>query len=242
MVSKQNKALTPIKHLMGSSAYCKEGQFLSIDEEYNYLKSERDLHEVGSAIISKISKLKFDQLFKMCLVFAITRLRHVTTQDCLPDILSLGYFNVNNSESSRRLCFWSAEVIPDDIEQARQWAFDYVQHMVTAEEAERFQEEIKGQFASSPAFDNSTSRYGNFMFSFALSDLLEAYQPQHCQNGEPQLRVLGTEMYTQEIAHIVVVHSPDTDLYHDLPRVETVPSTAESLPFIYRPESVQTVL
>ncbi|CAH2299150.1 Hypothetical predicted protein [Pelobates cultripes] len=238
MASNGDLDLTEIRGLRGSPGYFKKGKLLSIDEVSACLEFKEHLNDARENMKFYISNVKTDQFFKLNIEFPITKLRHVTTEDCMRCIVQEQYIGIGNNikpEPLKDLSCWSAEFPPKE-ELPYEQAFEKVQRIVPTWDAEPFQEEIKDQFASSPAFDNSSSRYGNFVFSFPLSDLLKAYKSQHCQNGDPQLKVLGTAMYSQEIAHMVIVHSPDTDRYDKLPMVQTVSSTAESLPFFYRKE------
>ncbi|CAH2299152.1 Hypothetical predicted protein [Pelobates cultripes] len=255
MAVSMNMDLIPMIGFYGADGYFKTGQILTIGEVKMCLESRRDLHDSGDRMKRYIQKTQYNEFFKIKIDFPISKLHHVTDEFGLRVIMHSGYFTGSESEQIellQHLSFWSVEIHPENSERARQQAYETVKQMVTAQEAEYFQEQIKGQYANSPAFDNTTSRYGNFVFSFPLSDLLEAYKSQHCQNVDPQLRVLGTQMYRQEIAHIIVVHSPGIDLYDDFPMVQTVPSTDKSLPFVYwrkedgelcwRPESTSTKL
>ncbi|XP_053306007.1 uncharacterized protein LOC128468342 [Spea bombifrons] len=203
---------------------------------------------------SIISKVKSHLLLKLNITLPIRRLRHVTTETGVIGIIRTEAFKKSPRESEvfRDLSFWSAEVLSGDTERARQEAYEKVRHLVAPEMAAGFQEDIKEQFANSLAFDNSSSRYGNFVFSFPLSDLPDAYKDQHCRGGEPQLRVLGTAMYRREIAHAVVIHSPETDRYNDFPLVPVLSRHSEPFPFVYQrdgdvgmwwtPESTSTTI
>ncbi|KAK3540967.1 hypothetical protein QTP86_007694 [Hemibagrus guttatus] len=61
------------------------------------------------------------------------------------------------------------------------------------------------EFATSPAFQPE-SRYGNFRFTFQLTELLKEYSKQFCSRTSPTLRVLDTKIFKQEIVYSVLVH------------------------------------
>ncbi|CAN2390405.1 hypothetical protein PRIEUP_LOCUS441 [Pristimantis euphronides] len=178
-------------------------------------------------MLENIKNVRSDGFLGIRHEFPVSALQHVTCQTEAHKILRSKSFKGRKHERSEfcNLSFWSADVSSDDIEKARHQAYDTMRMVVKAEDLETFQEEMKEQFANSPAFDKSASRYGNFKFSFPLSFLLCRYKTQHCEGEEPQLRILGTDIYKQEIAHYVVVHSPSTKIFNDLPKVSTTPNT-----------------
>ncbi|KAM8939616.1 uncharacterized protein RCH25_053316 [Pelodytes ibericus] len=209
--------------------YSKTAEFLSMDEIYDRLnvrEKRRKLHEVGKTMTVNIERANGNQFLNMGITtIPIKRLRHVTTFDPLSQIL-----HTESLLGLGNLLFWSAEICEDDINTARQLALEKVQSM---EETQVSLDDIEKQIGNSPAFDNSASRYGNFVFSFPLSEILSEYKEQHCGGAEPHIRMLRTDMYKQEIAHTVVIHSPDIDLYNESPLVPTLPGHGESPPFVY---------
>ncbi|RXN09767.1 hypothetical protein ROHU_029470 [Labeo rohita] len=92
-------------------------------------------------------------------------------------------------------------------------------------EAERAaQSPFLSTFTTSPAF-SETSRYGNFRFTFPLTELMEAYKNQKCDGQEPVLRVFGTRLFKQEIEYVVLVHSPQSDeQFRDIPLLTSTSS------------------
>ncbi|KAI4903729.1 hypothetical protein NFI96_021720 [Prochilodus magdalenae] len=77
------------------------------------------------------------------------------------------------------------------------------------------------EFTTSPAFQRDTSRYGDYRFTFPLTELMELYKEQNCGGKEPVLRVFKTMFYLQEIVYAVLVHSPqDNKEFGDYPLLE----------------------
>lgn len=74
------------------------------------------------------------------------------------------------------------------------------------------------QFSTSPAFQTE-SRYGNFRFTFPLTELLKQYSKQFCYSTSPILRVLDTKLYKQEIVYSVLVHPFYIMHYRKYPRL-----------------------
>ncbi|XP_047664418.1 uncharacterized protein LOC125140217 [Tachysurus fulvidraco] len=81
------------------------------------------------------------------------------------------------------------------------------------------------EFATSPAFQTD-SLYGNFRFTFPLTELLSAYSKQHCNGNSPILRVLETRLHKKEINYSVLVHPRYMRHYRKYPRL---PVDAEDL-------------
>ena len=79
------------------------------------------------------------------------------------------------------------------------------------------QEPFLTKFTTSPAFQMDKSRYGNFKFTFSLSDMLQMYREQICGGDGPVMRVYGTTVYKQEIMYTVIVHSPSVKEFDKYP-------------------------
>ncbi|XP_073468343.1 uncharacterized protein [Aquarana catesbeiana] len=231
--------------------YHLSGKLMSIWKTYKELTSLKgEIKTAGKTMKENIDSVHNDLSLCLPIYFPLMKLQHVTDWESLRKILQSKSFKGRGDherDEFRDLSFWSADICPDDIESARHQAYDQVRHVVNAE---IFQTEIKEQYASSPAFNKSASRYGNFRLSFPLSYLLSLYKTQHCRDEEPQLRILGTDIYKQEIAHYIVVHRPNIDQFNDLPIVPTAQNISGSMPFVYwmeetlfwRPESTSRSL
>ncbi|XP_068122279.1 uncharacterized protein [Hyperolius riggenbachi] len=238
--------LTEIKPFRNCRGYHCKGKLLSINEIGFYLQSNhKSLKTVGKTMSKNIESVCGDLSLRLPVEFPVMNLQHVTDSTSAKDILKTKSFKGREDHERpefKDLSFWSVSISSDDIERGRQEAYNSVQHV---RDAGRFQSEIKEQFANSPAFDESASRYGNFRFSFPLEQLMEKYRMQHCEGEEPQLRILGTDVYKQEIAHYIVVHSPHADQFNHCPKVLTVQRRTGHLPIVFwmdgrlywRPES-----
>ncbi|XDV16863.1 hypothetical protein PO909_016384 [Leuciscus waleckii] len=132
--------------------------------------------------------------------FHITELTHVTNKTSLQEIWdSEGFMGFGT--------WWSLKINEADIRAAEE-------RFLESSFPDRSKEEIAAQqpflskFTTSPAFINEISRYGNFRFTFPLTELMEAYKKQMCEDEEPVLRVCETKLFKQEIEYVVLVHSP----------------------------------
>ncbi|XP_073514087.1 uncharacterized protein [Phyllobates terribilis] len=203
--------------------YYERGAFRSIEEISKCLPSCKDLGSAGNTMKENIESVISDGFLRVPLEFPVLALQHVTSQDRAKQILESESFKGRKHERPEfnDLSFWSADISSDDIEKARLQMYETMRMKVEAEHLETFNVEMKEQFANSPAFDKLASCYGNFKFSLPLSLLLCRYKTQHCKGKEPQLRILGTDIYKQEIAHYIVVHNPDTMDFKDLPTVDS---------------------
>jgi len=133
--------------------------------------------------------------------FHITELTHVTNKTSLREIWDLEGFEKD------WFSWWSLKINEADIRAAEE-------RFLESSIPDRSKEETAAQqpflrdFTTSPAFINDTSRYGNFRFTFPLTELMEAYKKQMCEGEEPVLRVYGTKLFKQEIEYVVLIHSP----------------------------------
>ncbi|OCT93447.1 hypothetical protein XELAEV_18016516mg [Xenopus laevis] len=215
-----------------------DDKFLSVGDIDGCLKhNEHHLSEERKKMISYITRTIPDGFLQLGITFPITNLQHVTTQHSMIQIMKSEFFSAETSidlpwrHPSARLLYWSVQVPPDEIKKGRQKAFQKVQSKVESDNAKANEEDFNLQFANSPAFNADASRYGNFKFSFSLSDLLSAYN-KLSPGYKQEFKVLGTAMYKQEIAHIVLVHSSDTTQFNDLPSVSE--TNAKPFPFVFQ--------
>ncbi|ROL51995.1 hypothetical protein DPX16_23487 [Anabarilius grahami] len=133
--------------------------------------------------------------------FHITEVAHVTNKTSLREILnSEGFRGLFHNKS---FSWWSLKINEADIRAAK------IPNR-TKEEAGA-QQPLLREFTTSPAFNNEISRYGNFRFTFPLTELMEAYKKQKCEGEEPVLRVYETKLFKQEIEYIVLIHSPQNN-------------------------------
>ncbi|XP_044150722.1 uncharacterized protein LOC122938912 [Bufo gargarizans] len=250
MASSQSKELVEIRSFGTPLGYFKEKEFLSVEDIYHSLP-ERSINKAGVTMRSNILQTRSDAFLHLPVEFSISGLQHCTTMDSTRKILESQSFigREHEREELKDLFFWSVNVPSTDIEKAQEEAYTHVQEHIPPQEAKKYKEEITKQFANSPAF-NQASRYGNFRFSYQFSDLLSLYEAQFCEGKKPQLSILGTDVYKQEIAHYVVVHCPDSTRFKDHPRVPRLQTRCEPLPNVFlvddtlywRPESTSNAL
>ncbi|CAM4454276.1 unnamed protein product [Leuciscus chuanchicus] len=136
--------------------------------------------------------------------FHITELTHVTNKTRLPGIWKSEGFKGLDQDS---LSWWSLKINEADIRAAEE-RFLESSFPGRSEGEIAAQQPFLSEFTTSPAFINETSRYGNFRFTFPLTEVMEAYKKQMCEDEEPVLRVYKTTFFQQEIEYVVLVHSP----------------------------------
>ncbi|XP_040275354.1 uncharacterized protein LOC120990543 isoform X1 [Bufo bufo] len=251
MASSQSAELEEIRGFGKSCGSFKEKEFLSVEDIYHSLLG-RCVNNAGETMRGNIQQNRSDAFFHLPVEVSISGLQHCTTMDSTRKILESQSFigRKHEREELKDLFFWSVNVPSTDIEKAREEAYTHVQKHIPPDEAKEYKEEITKQFANSPAFNKLASRYGNFRFSFQFSDLLSLYEAQFCEGKKPQLSILGTDIYKQEIAHYVVVHCPDSTRFKDHPRVPRLQTRCEPLPNVFlvddtlywRPESTSNNL
>ncbi|XP_072262821.1 uncharacterized protein [Pyxicephalus adspersus] len=204
-------------------------------------------------MMTRLRKVRLHQFQHMQVPIPVYKVKHVTERTALYQICKEEGFKTPKRDERPEfndLSYWSADISLEDIERARQQAYEKVSKVINPSNASKYERELKEQFGNSVAFQKSVSWYGTFQFSFPLQDLLTRYKEQHCNGGMPRLKILGTGLYKLEIAHYVVVHSPDTDKFNDFPEVPTVHGGSDPLPFVYwmdgqlywRPESTSIAL
>ncbi|OCT93446.1 hypothetical protein XELAEV_18016515mg [Xenopus laevis] len=241
MAATEETPLIEITGLSGANGFFREKEFLSIKEIYYYLVFHSgQMHKAGSQMISNIETTRCDLSLQSTVPLEVVSLHHVTTQESMMEILdsegfcgsAIKYGCFGEDHPDIELCYWSAQVSESDIQKVLHDAIREVYQKLPIYNERKFRTAIREQFANSPAFDAAKSRYGHFKFSFPLSEILSAYKDQFCSGSEPQLRMLGTTLYKQEIVHTVLVHSPG--VFHDLPLVETIDMESNPMPFVFR--------
>ncbi|XP_077334497.1 uncharacterized protein LOC143975817 [Lithobates pipiens] len=233
-----------------SQVYFVEGRHLSIADIFNSLtEKSTGLNESGKKMLETLKNMKPHTFEHLQQEFEVRHLQHVTDKSSMDGIYDEERFKATRQAfrtKYRDLVFWSADITLKDIMEARKESFEKAKKALPSWVAEQSKRKIKAQFANSPAFDKSASRYGNFKFSFHLSDLLSLYQAQHCGGEEPQLKILGTDLYKQEITHYILVHSPDqSHQFRNLKNIRTVRNGFVDLrdeKMYWRPESTSISL
>ncbi|XP_023818296.1 uncharacterized protein LOC105355675 isoform X4 [Oryzias latipes] len=134
--------------------------------------------------------------------FQVSFLKHDTSSVGLKGIRKdEGFRNPYGGSMRKSMLWWSLHVRQDDVKDSEK--------QLMKETYPNMNGQIDlPRFATSPAF-LSTSRLGNFRFSFPLDEVLKAYSQQFCAGGQPVMRVFETVLYKQEIMYSVLVHSPN---------------------------------
>ncbi|XP_040191723.1 uncharacterized protein LOC120924769 isoform X2 [Rana temporaria] len=227
-----------------------EGRHLSITKVYKTLtKKSTELNDSGKKMLETLKNMRPHSFEHIQQEFPVRRLQHVTGKSSMDGIYDEERFKTTMRDirpEFRDLLFWSAEIAPEDIREARKESCKEAKEVLPSWMAKKYGKKIKSQFANSPAFDKSASRYGNFKFSLPLSDLLSLYRTQHCGGEKPRLRILGTDLYKQEITHYILVHSPDRS--HQFRNLSNVPTVQHGFIYLkdktvyWRPESTSISL
>ncbi|KAI7790428.1 uncharacterized protein LOC130550372 [Triplophysa rosa] len=139
----------------------------------------------------------------------ISEVTHVTDEDSLREILDSGGFQ-GCGRRNYTFSWWSLKIVDKSIRAAEQRYLEDTLPNRTQEQRER-QKPFLNKFTTSPAFDNEKSRYGNFRFTFPLTELMERYRNEMCGGQNPVLREFKTIFYRQEIMYVVLIHSPEVN-------------------------------
>ncbi|XP_073474222.1 uncharacterized protein [Aquarana catesbeiana] len=235
----------------GSQVYFAAGKHLSIQDAKILLTKKYTELESGKKMLETLTNLEPHSFKHIQQEFPVNNLQHVTDKSSMDGIYMEECFKIIKSDfrfAYKDFSFWSADIAQKDITAARKKACKEAKEILPESIFDPHEKKISKQFANSPAFNKYASRYGNFKFSFQLSDLLKLYQDQHCVGKEPQLRILGTDLYKQEITHYIVVHSPDQS--HPFMNLEVMPTVEDGDHFVHlrdkivywRPESTSISL
>ncbi|XP_039540304.1 uncharacterized protein LOC120487932 [Pimephales promelas] len=176
-----------------------EGEHVSIKN----LKMRNDIEEQVQKYLSK------DVTGYPTPYFHIKELTHVTNKTSLQKIWdSKGFKGFEPRVLDKdTFSWWSLKINEADITAVEE-RFLKIAFPDRSEEEIAAQQPFLRDFTTSPAFINDTSRYGNFRFTFPLTELMEAYKKQMCEGEDPILRVYETKLFRQEIEYVVLVHSP----------------------------------
>ncbi|XP_054902798.1 uncharacterized protein LOC129370681 [Poeciliopsis prolifica] len=103
------------------------------------------------------------------------------------------------------------------------------------------QQNFLWRFATSPAF-KETSRLGWYRFTFPLQEVLTAYSEQFCSGARPIMRTYRTVLYSQEVMHVVLIHSPANERkFSQYPPLSDAPDAVciyRDGHFLWRPEAM----
>ncbi|RXN27975.1 hypothetical protein ROHU_005383 [Labeo rohita] len=206
---------SPRKNARQAKELVRKGEFIAIKD----LKMRDDIK--GETISGYLSKDIPE--YPTPLEFHITEVAHVTNKTSLQDIWkSEGFKGLDKDLFS----WWSLKINEADITAAEERYIEKLFPDITKEE-KIAHPPFLSEFTTSPLFLNETSRYGNFRFTFPLTELMEAYKKQKCEDQEPVLRIYGTKLFKQEIEYVVLVHSPEfNEKFRDFPLLKSSPLVA----------------
>ncbi|KAK2843760.1 hypothetical protein Q7C36_011975 [Tachysurus vachellii] len=148
-------------------------------------------------------------------VFWVSDVAHVTAETGFSGITKSEQFRPPNSEFS----WWDLKIKEEEIRAAETGYMktNFLKQALELKEQKPFLE----KFTTSPLFQLEKSRYGNYRFTFPLTDLMKWYKEQNCGGEKPVLRVYETITYKQEIEYTVLIHSPeDNERFGEYPLLE----------------------
>ncbi|KAJ1121079.1 hypothetical protein NDU88_009207 [Pleurodeles waltl] len=231
------------------SLFC-EGEFLRLDQVLEEFKKQGSGWGPNGGsprpapIIQVYRRLETKPL-------QVVRLKHVTVRDRFLDILEDGRirgwdrpFLLNGEPRPLRVSCWAVHLPPPDLDnlkrrRLRKFAWVVGPQVRASMRGLSPQEdgELQDMMANSPAL-SPESPYGNFRFCFRIKELLTAYQLQLCGGRRPVLRVLGTEAYTLEVVHWVLIHSPHCRDFDHLPTLDPQGPFGRAGVITWSPESL----
>ncbi|KAK2843759.1 hypothetical protein Q7C36_011974 [Tachysurus vachellii] len=147
--------------------------------------------------------------------FWVSDVAHVTDQTGFRGIKESEQFRPPYSEFS----WWYLKIKEEEIRAAETGYMEtnFLKQALELKEQKPFLE----KFTTSPLFQLEKSRYGNYRFTFPLTDLMKWYKEQNCGGEEPVLRMHETITYKQEIVYTVLIHSPeDNERFGEYPLLE----------------------
>ncbi|MCJ8736557.1 hypothetical protein PDJAM_G00013910 [Pangasius djambal] len=147
--------------------------------------------------------------------FWVSDVAHVTVESGFKRILEMEQFRPGAGE----LSWWGLKMNEEEIRSAekRYMESNFPNEPQGLNEQQPFLE----TFTTSPPFNPEKSRYGNYRFTFPLTELMEWYKEQNCGGKAPVLRVYETVTYRQEIMYTVLIHSPeDNQRFGEYPLLE----------------------
>ncbi|KAK2843756.1 hypothetical protein Q7C36_011971 [Tachysurus vachellii] len=179
------------------------------------LKERMEILIPKDHMMTYLKKLKEIPPYPTPVEFWISDVAHVTDQTGFNGIKESEQFRPPNSEFS----WWDLKIKEEEIRAAETF---YIKTNFTNEALElKEQKPFLEKFTKSPLFQLEKSRYGNYRFTFPLTDLMQWYKEQNSGGEEPVLRVYETITYKQEIVYTVLIHSPeDNERFGKYPLLE----------------------
>ncbi|CAJ0948817.1 unnamed protein product [Ranitomeya imitator] len=157
MAGHQDSDLKEITGWMGSKGYLKENKLLLIHEARSILQQKQYINEAGNAML-RYMNISHGYHY-MQVPFPITKVQHVTIEECMSDILKSECFRASSRKKYfEDLNFWSAHISKEDIDTTFEDAYQSIQGDFHPCFLSLYKQDIRDQFANSPAFKNSESR------------------------------------------------------------------------------------
>ncbi|XP_016416989.1 uncharacterized protein LOC107747078 [Sinocyclocheilus rhinocerous] len=209
---------SPRKNARKAKELVFERKFIAIKD----LKMKNDI--TGETMFRYLSKDIHE--YPSPVEFHITEVAHVTNKTRRPLIWKSGGFKGFKGFGKDSLSWWSLKINEADISAAEERYLEKLFPDITKEE-KTAHPPFLSDFTTSPLFLNEFSRYGNFRFTFPLTELMEVYKKQTCEGQEPVLRIYETKLFKQEIEYVVLVHSPEfNEKFRDFPLLTSSPLVA----------------
>ncbi|XP_026998805.2 uncharacterized protein LOC113640510 isoform X2 [Tachysurus fulvidraco] len=148
-------------------------------------------------------------------VFGVSDVAHVTAETGYKGIMESEQFRPPNIE----FLWWDLKIKEEEIRAAETGYMktNFLKQALELTEQKPFLE----KFTTSPIFQLEKSCYGNYRFTFPLTDLMKWYKEQNCGGEEPVLRMYETNTYKKEIEYTVLIHSPeDNERFREYPLIE----------------------
>ncbi|XP_051982790.1 uncharacterized protein LOC127643895 [Xyrauchen texanus] len=196
-----------------------QGKHISIEDlkKTDCLRREQ-IFQYLSKDIPEIPTKYFIPAYPTPVEFHITEVAHVTNKTRLPRIWeSKGFKGLDEKSFS----WWSLKINEENIREAEERYLEKEFPDRTSEQRAS-QQNFLHLFTTSPSFLNDRSRFGNFRFTFPVTELMDTYRKQICNGEDPILRVFETIIYKQEIVYVVLVHSPEMNQkFQDFPELKS---------------------
>ncbi|KAM9467097.1 uncharacterized protein Hap1MRO34_015996 [Clarias gariepinus] len=140
-----------------------EGQHLSLDE----LKEQ-------NVMMKYLGKYEWIPRYPTPVEFWVKDVAHVTNESGCMGILVSEQFRPPKSEFS----WWDLKINKEEITAAEKL---YMKNNLPNQAQETYEQDpFLEKFTTSPQFKLETSRYGNYRFTFPLTELMQWYKEQNC--------------------------------------------------------------
>ena len=142
--------------------------------------------------------------------FNIKSLLHATPPSAAADIIrdsglrpSLKKLKADSGEGLH-LIWWGIKLEEEDIDKYMTGIYRFTSEILLPDENEETIDSRMESFCNSQPFA-TTSRFGNIVFEYSVEELLREYSSQFCDGQAPELRIMGTFAYKQEVMHAFLI-------------------------------------